>query len=51
MEHARSPNSVGYSVHAGMPRKPSVLSAGAHLAFLHSCNSVAFLQEDNDICI
>ncbi len=26
-------------------------SAGAHLAFLRSCNTVAFLQDDDDICI
>ncbi len=26
------------------------LSASAHLAFLQSCNKVAFLQEDDDIC-
>ncbi len=30
------------------PRSPSV---GAHLAFLPSCNTVAFLLEDDDICI
>ncbi len=27
------------------------LRAGAHLAFLPSCNTVAFLKEDDDICI
>ncbi len=29
----------------------SHFSAGAHLAFLRYCNTVAFLQEDDDICI
>ncbi len=29
----------------------SQVSAGAYLAFLPSCNMVAFLQEDDDVCI
>ncbi len=32
-------------------RKSYKFSAGAHLAFLPSYNTVAFLQEDDDICI